>query len=329
MRIYNCKRRNRSNIKKIVFLLLIVLQINLLGAVYRPNVLASDEVKKQTQIDELLTKRAELICLEEYENIEHINEKLEELGVEQLTPEEVNAKFIRNTEMVPYAYVPTASNVTWSSVESECHYLNKTYTVQILIAQANEKDSNLKSKGRRIVGNAYNMKAGAECALEVLTYNTLSDVAGNIPGMSLSLTILEMSKAFMEGYSGETEVSCEEPVYDYLHVTTAKFYYVKPGGASDDSQRLSYITTMGVTSVGCQWGQFISSNGQIIPEIIQNKKTVTTVPMGYSSEYNAAKAYVNGTKDLSCVSHVEIKGLKKQSVFDVYFLPPVSPSSIG
>lgn len=145
----------------------------------------------------------------------------------------------------------------------------------------------------------------------------------------MAMTVFEASQAYMQGISTTTVVSCVDAMYTYAHVTTVKFFYVKPNGAaSEGNEYLSYITTMGVTAIGGQWSEFVSSAAGVTPKIVQIQKSVTTTPTGYSSEYNAVDAFVNGRQDKSYVDHITIDGLKNESVLNITFLPPIDPFAI-
>lgn len=146
-----------------------------------------------------------------------------------------------------------------------------------------------------------------------------------VEGVDSQLEIL----GAMEGISTTTVVTCSSASYTYSHVTTIKFFYVKPyGSTSIGNEYLSYITTMGVTAVGGQWNEFVSSESGVEPTVVQIQKTVTTVPTGYSSEYNAVEAFVNDRQDINYVRRVTIEGLKNQHVLNINLPAPINPSAV-
>lgn len=109
---------------------------------------ANNNSNNSNKIDKLLEKRAELICLEKYDEVETVEKQLAALGVEELTPEEVEEKFINTGEVVPYVTVPVSNSVTWMSSRQTYSYNGVTYEIQTLTAQPNSKASCLKLSGK-------------------------------------------------------------------------------------------------------------------------------------------------------------------------------------
>lgn len=321
--------RKQKNRNKISFLLVIALIFN----AYIPNaVYASSEENRKILIDSLLEERAELVCLNQYDKIEEIDEQLELLGAKEITLEEIELKLKRNSSSSAYAVIPTANNVTWRSVESVYSYRGALYSVQTLIAQANEMNSNLKVQREYKIHGSVGIKKGIDNAIKVTVESLLKlATTTKLPETNILITIYDAAQAYIEGITPTTEIECSDPVYKCSHVTTAKFFYVKPyGSAGEGVEYCSYITTMGVTSVGGVWGTFDSDeNGNIVPLTITfQSDTITTVPSGYSSEYNAVDAFVNGRQDKSYVDEVVVEGMAPSHKWNIKFLPPVDPYSI-
>lgn len=98
--------------------------------------------------------------MEKYDEIDKIDQRLFELDVKELTPEEVQERYINALGISPYVEKPVASNVTWLSSTTEYTYSGKTYVVQTLTAQPNTKESCLKISGSRAISSTYKWKAG-------------------------------------------------------------------------------------------------------------------------------------------------------------------------
>ena len=226
---------------------------------------------------------------------------------------------IAHYHMLMYQYL---LNVDWLSQRKTV----SGYEIQTLYAQANAKSSNLKLAGSRSLSTSKSWKVGALQALGVVG----TAAAGNIPIVSVTMTVYDTAKAFIAGITPETEISAAEVVYSYSHLTTASFKYVKPVGQPDNQQSLSYISTMGVTSVAWQYPTFSQANGSMYPQMIQGKRDgIVSKPSGYDSNINAVAAY----RDSSATSRdynesVKITGLESKIVSSIYPVCPEFPAHI-
>lgn len=278
-----------------------------------------------TQIDVLLEKRAELICLDKWNEVEVIDQQLEKLGVEKLTQAEVEARFGDVSGSTPYVSTPSSKNVTWLSSRTDYTYGGVTYEIQTLTAQPNQNDSNLKDSGSKAIASSYKWKAGIMNAISVVG----SSLAGEIPGASLVLSVYDSVSGFVSGISKTTEISSAEIVYSYAHTTTVSFKYVKVKGQSDDKQSLTYISTKGTTAVGYQYPTFSYSGGAAKPNVIQGNRTINSTPSGYNSNLNAVKAYTDPyAVRRAYVGSVKITGIESKSVSTIYPVCPEFPAHI-
>lgn len=281
---------------------------------------------RDSQIDFLLEKRAECICLEQWDEIASIDKELERLGVEKLSPEEVEERFTNTSGAEPYVSTPISNNVTWFSVRSVYPYNGVTYEIQTLSAQPNQNDSNLKQSGSRAISSSYKWKAGAMNALSVVA----TSIVGEIPGSSLYLSVYNSVKGFVSGISKTTEISSAEIIYSYAHTTTASFKYVKVEGQADSLQKLTYISTKGITAVGYQYPVFEGEGISVKPNIIQDSKTIVSSPIGYDSNLNAVKAYSDlYAKTSAYVLDVKITGIESKVVSYIYPVCPQFPAHIN
>lgn len=303
-----------------------VLLCMMLLVIFVPQQVNANEITNEMLISQLFDRRAELVSQEKYGELASVEQQLEALGVEKMTPSEVKEKYINHgVNTGARVTVPVASNVSWFSGTSNYSYNGKTYTVQTLTAQANDKSSNLKIAGSKAIASSYKWKAGAMNALSVIG----SAAAGEIPGASTVLTVYDMVKGIVSGISTTTEISAAEIVYSYAHVTTASFKYVKEQGQSDNYQSLTYISTKGVSSVGYQYPTFTYSGGSAKPNVIQGSRTIYSTPGGYDSTANAVKAYV----DVYAISRayndqVKITGIESKTVSNIYPVCPQFPMHI-
>lgn len=321
-----------NKMKKRMSLLLVVI---FLVMILPMSVLAKSVSKNSNQtINSLLDKRAELVCLGKYKQVEVVDRKLLELGANELTSQEVEQKFMNyesksstekksqgnESQMSACVIKPNAKNVKWLSSTTNYTYKGKTYVVQTLTAQPNSKSSNLKLSGNRAISSTYNWKAGAMNAVKAVG----SEVVGKIPGANIVLSVYDTVNDFISGISKNTVVSSTKVLYSYSHVTTVTFKYVKVKGQSDSKQSLTYISTKGVTSIGYQYPTFNYSGSSVKPNIIQGSCTLKSTPTGYNSTLNAVKAYrdYQNSKRRACVDSVKVTGIENKSVFKIY---PVNP----
>lgn len=296
----------------------------LLILLFVTTVFAQSSFNNVNQIDILLEKRAELISLEKWNEIESIDKQLESLGVEKLTSGEVEKYFSNLSDTTPYVVPPASNNVTWLSSRTDYTYGGITYEIQTLIAQPNQNDSNLKERGNKSISSSYKWNAGSMDALSVIASSTV----GEIPGASLYLSVYDTVRSFISGISKTTEISDAEILYSYSHVSTISFKYVKIKGESDNRQVLTYISSKGTTAVGYQYPNFVYSGSSVKPNIIQGNRTINSIPSGYNSNLNAVKAYNTPYGKREFVKTVQITGLESKTVSKIYPICPESPFHI-
>lgn len=110
---------------------------------------------------------------------------------------------------------------------------------------------------------------------------------------------------------------------------TLGFKYVKVKGQSDNSQSLAFISTKGMTAVGYQYPTFIYSGGSATPHVIQDNRTITSIPSEYNSSLSAVKAYTDIYAARNAyVRSVTITGLESKSVSTIYPLCPEIPAHV-
>ncbi len=283
-------------------------------------------VDDSAEVTALLQKRAEFICLEEYDKVQQIDEQLRKYGVERLTAKEVQKRFSDVDGIAPYVLAPDASNVDWASMRKTYIKNGVTYEVQTLIAQPNSKSSNLKKSGSKALSSTYRWQVGGMNAISVL----VSGLGGIklSTGASLAVTAYDTVKAALTGISKTTEISSADIIYSYAHTTTATFKYVKVNGQSDNAQSMTYVSTMGTTVVGYQYPTFVYSGGNVAPTVIQGSRTIESIPVGYDSNDYAIEAYLNGPTRKACISSVKITGIETKAVATISPVVPEFPAHI-
>ena len=279
-----------------------------------------------SQINSLLDYRAELICLNKYDELELVDQQLANLGVEKITSKEVQEKFYENPFITPYVTTPVSNNATWLSRRESWTYNGIKYEVQTLISQPKNNNSNLIQKGNCSVSSTSPFQAGFMSLVSTVAYGTI----GKIPGASSLLSVYDGAKDFLSAISSTTEISKADVLYSYSHTTTVSFKYVKVNGQSDDHQRLSYISSKGTTAVGYMFPSFVFSGGSVTPNVIQGNRTINATPTGYDNIANAVQAYVNPySASRNYLLYVTITGLESKNVSTIYPICPEFPSQIN
>ncbi|PXW86015.1 hypothetical protein DES38_1261 [Streptohalobacillus salinus] len=297
---------------------------------------------KEKKIHKLYDEKSNLLLEEDVDQkaIDKVNKKLEKLGVEFLSYEEVTEKFPKKDieELMPelsrdsssdigiQVSVPSQYNVDWSTYRSSVYTDGKSYNVQRLVAQPNSYNSNLKASGNTLLRSSYNWSAGSMNAVTTVG----KSAAGSIPGASIALTVYDTAKNFVSGISRSTIVNDADISYTWAQSTTAVFSYVKLSSQSDNYQNLSYISTKVDVSVGYQYPEFVYSGGSVKPNIIQGNANTSYVPSGYDSGFNAVDAYQSPyAKSRATVSRIDITGLEYDSVAYIYPVSPQFPAHIN
>lgn len=327
------------NIKRILSLGLAVLVI----ASMQINVFALENVddasnitdnQTNMEIQDLLDKRAEVLSQENIDinQLNAIDISLHGLGVEFLSPTEVNNLFLKSKNNIDIERVitqvspPTSNKNTWMSWRSDYTYNGVVYNAQSLVAQPKSSSSRLSNIGSRTITFGRNWKAGA--------YNVISSVAtsaaGNIPGASLALGFYDAVKSFVTGINTTTEVDVPHVTYSWSNTTTAMFTYIRKKNESDDSQILSLVSTKTVTAVGYQIPTFAykNSNGTFVmtPKVIQGNRTINATPTGYGRLDNAVMGYnAGGGPRKITVGNIRISGPESNTVQTIYPCNPQFP----
>lgn len=319
------------NKRKIGFLLAIALLVTYIPATTYAADNEEYQIQKieaeQTKIDELLDRRAELVSLEKFDEVENVEQELASLGVEKLTPEEVQTQFGNTNTPNTRINVPVSNNVTWLSQRVDYPHYGTTYEVQTLIAQANEKNSDLKKSGSLAVSSSYSWEVGFMNLITALATSAAGQLSS---GASLAVTVYDSVSGLVSGISKTTKISSASVVYTYSHVTTATFKYVKEKGHPDMLQELTFASTKGLTTIGYQYPAFNYSGGSVTPNVIQGQRTLVSTPKNYNSTLAAVEQYnyeMGATKG-SFVNSVSIKGIENKTVGTIYPICPFFPPQL-
>ena len=293
---------------------------------------------KETIIEELFDKRDHLnvsIMLDQElgldtldleTEINNINAQLKELGVEQLTSEEVQERFGSCEDIIPYIEKPESNTVNWF-LDTDIQAANGVASdVQPLTATAKTNvNSNLKGTKNITLQTKKNWTAGALKVLEVAANKLISFAISSNAGAKTAKTAYDYAKAYLSGISTTTEISDVEASYMVSYSTTVKFKFVKKRGQPESSQQMTFISTRCEVAVHGSFPVFTYKNGATHPNIISYNDRIVATPSGYNSNENAVKLFIDPsyTPAFAYVGYIDIYGLEGQKVTT---LSPICPS---
>ena len=283
--------------------------------------------EQEKVIQELFVQKAQARYKKDYILESEIAEKLRALGVKELSQEEVLNKFY-NSDIMPYIDYSSA-NAKWSTYRTTRTVNGISYEVQNLIAEPKNGNSNLSIRQSGTATGISAKQAGSAYILQLIASEALSAGASIIPGGSTALRLYDILKG-APGVNTSTSMSTNDINYVFSGEITACFAYVKKVGQSDNSQQLTYVSSMivmGVTTTTlASWMQ----NGVYTTRPITNTQNNLTIkPQGYQSIAGAITAYYDVyAPKKSCVSRITF-GSSSVSPLNYYPLVPEFPAYIN
>lgn len=254
---------------------------------------------------------------------ENINRKLEQLGVEELTQQEVLEKVGESDGIMPYLDTPSSANgILWNSYRSTVNISGTNYDVQTIIA-TQDKDgpySRLCSEKNIIISSSSGKSAGATEVLKALINNAIDIVVDGNNYAKYIKTAYDYGRAYLSGIQTNTIISNIKASYNTNAVTTVAFNYVKKSGESDNKQVYTFVSTKHEVTVGGMIPTFTYSNGETHPNIVYIPQTnCTSTADHYNNPYWAAKLYVDplSSASFSYAEKINVYGLDNK-VIDQY-----------
>lgn len=264
--------------------------------------------------------------------IEEIDEQLACMGVETLTSQEVLEQFNDNDEGVAaYAALPESENVFWFTYRNNITYDGVAYEVQTLLAMVKDgESSNLRETGAVVLQNKNKWEASALNVWKLTAKNGLYYYLNSNRYTQIAKNIYEYGKAFISGLSEKTVIKNVKAVYTYNVFTTASFKCVKKKGDPDSKQMMTYISTSCEVALSGNFPTFYyDGNGVNHPDIITFKEKIIARPIGYSSDYNAVKAFTSIYEPTRAyVDGLDIYGLEGRKLITVCKMRPQFPAHI-
>lgn len=300
-------------------------------------------INNECSIDALYEMRGEysLDFENNYEVIEAIDNRLEELGVEEISYYEVVSKLNNsmvnsndeaniNTAMARVALNPSTT-VKWTSTRQTTVYRGKTYEIQIIRGvPATGVKSELVTTNSTTVSYDKGFKAALRNAFGVI----VGEVAGKIPkvGSSISTikTFYDLYKDVISGLTGQTTINDVETVY-YTTLTSNYLYSFKKysGDADTGNQILGYAGNSTYFECTSVMGKCILYTGEDVGHNIVNTYKDTIISPGYSDyieiSSNNFYNYKNGINNIT--TRYNVSSFSLQSVKDKISLKIPQPYS--
>lgn len=292
--------------------------------------------KREDQINKIYQERASLLA-EKKEGFEKeydsLGKKLESLGVEFLTPEQVqiemNKKAQLETKIRPQVSLPPSSNITWSSYRNKWVKNGVTYEVQHVTAESNIQNSQLKKTGTTLLFNSNSLNVGVSNLIRTVATTTLGSFDTYI---GLGITVYDAVKSFISdsNFSQTTTVQDIKSSYTWNWYESVDFMFVKVANKSDSYQNLALVTS--------------TVNGAVayaIPTFTYNTKTGATksasINQGPSKSFSytalyhrdgsaAVNYFLSGPTKYSFVTKINLTGIEGKTVETII---PAQPIGMG
>ena len=298
------------------------------GEILKNNKIEENQIilgrNKENYIAKLYKKRLEL-CNDYEKNkekIEQLDMQLEGEGSTQVSEAYVDKKLmgIENQSDISGEVSgalktsriakPSERGVTWKSTRYITTYLGKQYEIQQLVAQPNSRKSSL-SKVYSV--NTISKSASKQAA----KWNILKSVTGTLLGLSPEVggtftaiqTVYSCAKSYDSGLKATSIVKDVEASYNIHYVTEYTLCFIKPKGATDQSQVLGYAGNYSTVKISCEMPYISYSKSHVIPKSVKWEKTGTIASPKYTSgKWNyACKFYNNYKKGITGNCHLNLQ----------------------
>lgn len=300
-------------------------------------------VSRENKIMELIDERLKIVSQNSV-NIEQLNEvdiKLIDLGVDFLTKEEVKEKFPdayeakevdtkrvsdQNTAIARVSPPDSYMNTWMSYRESGWYYNGNRYNIQKLIATPISTSSSLWKSGNILVNYGTQWQAGATNFLSSIASTLFNDA----PIYAYGISIYQAFQSVWSGLQPISEISKPEILYSYNCKATASFAYVRLESEADDLQKLSHISTKCWTNVsyvlkGGTWRRDSSGNWELCPTQPSGNYDIYNNPYSYNSTAEAVYAFTLNALHNKSISNITISGPESKTIVSIYPICPQFP----
>ncbi len=259
--------------KKIFSCLLVLMLILSSGGNIQaaPQKQMKEETNTFCMIDELYNLRSKLISNYDYfeEEIEMIDKRLETLGVEEISQNEVEAKLgIGENAIQPCIDVSSNSDIKWTSTRETYVYRGKWYELQIIRGVPASENSSLFNSD--LTFENINPGVGT-AAMNALTV-TVRALAGYLPKVggqiSTALTVYDVFNGVVSGLQKTTSLSGVTFSYHSSVGSSYLYVFVKYSGSVDTgNQILGYCGNVVEYYTAINHSKPIWVNGDLKPNV--------------------------------------------------------------
>jgi len=284
----------RTNQKRMLAMGIIASIIMVMFAPYISEGIIARAEGNQALVSELIAEREDAILNNDENRVEEINEQLSDLGVEQLTTEQVMSRMSGTNLVMPRIETPTNSDtITWDSCRYVAAYGGVTYELQYLYATPRGEGSKLfHDDDFDIVLNA---PFDWESAVVNLLKLAAAEYASSIGDPRLQALVLayDIIEAINDASPQEIVIQEGDVIHcGWTYRNTVQLVYVKELLQTDDEQQLTFIATRGILEIGYFW-KVIRDYQTDFPSV---KTTHNFVSENYNlSMRNILKLYVGET----------------------------------
>lgn len=283
------------------------------------------EADRESLINHLMEQRATAISVNDSETIDEIDAELMNLGVEDLSSEEVMEIFAEDENKARWIVPPTSANVDWKSYQSTIASNGTFYATQTLLAQPKNSSSNLFMEGSKTISSTYRWKTGAMNLIKVVASASVSSITKK----TWAVTVYDSLKSFISGISPETEVKGMGVDYRYTTIETVSMIYVKKQAQSGDQNlKLSHISSTCTSQILSQYSSLSFTGGTAALTGIQKNESIVNTPDGYNNASRAVESYRASKETKAFVTYIDIIGIESKPIATVYPLAPEGPTHI-
>lgn len=331
---------SRKNLMMGIFTLLSVFFCGgiVYGAESENNTMSEEEIidgiNNECSIDLLYEKRGKyMTCYENnYKIVEAIDNRLEQLGVEEITYREAISKINCSNLNGSRVALNPSSTVKWTSTRQTTVYRGKTYELQIIRGVPSKA-----TYGELCESSAFSAVSSKKktTAAQNVVGIILDKIAGELPGVGTGVTVIEtvydIYKGIVSGMAKSTQITSNITA-QYIVNNTANYIYVfvkYSGDIDNGKQILAYSGNQITYKVGVQIPSFTLEGNKVVPEIGQYKYDGMITSPYYKSYVDKASAnfysYKSGNKNI--VTRYDILSYRITTVNEMKNIYAPTPNS--
>lgn len=309
----------------LVLIVAIVPNQNLYASMVDEEITNNSEVRIN-EIDKLIDKRTEALLTSDFKLYNKINNEVKELGVEEITLDEVvklteSSTDYRNTYLRSISSDPTIryekTNYTYSSG-------GKTYDIMKITATPLGQEGLLYKTGTTVVENSSSASANSMKFIGI-GVSSLAGVASST--ISIVQTIYSAIKDFVSVLTPTSTIKNIKASYTWNTAETCSFIYIfdKSIGSYKLGARYHKVSS----GLGVSVPNLVVNGGDSVAVVNQWNKSGIATPVNYDSTSVAVDYFRRSSIYTSSISKVLITGIEGKIVNKVYLRNPQNPREAG